>query len=103
MTMYPTTRRDVTLGRPSVSTEPKSSARTDTDARQREASLAIAAVWDRSRDAVMARLAVLELASLAFQHGVFDHDDRRHTTREAHKLVGSLGTFGFAEGSRLAR
>ena len=35
--------------------------------------------------------------------GDFDEERRRTAQREAHKLAGSVGTFGFAEGSALAR
>ena len=100
---HPATRPDVTSGLPAMPSAPMTSTRTDTTTPQQKARLAVAGVWERSRDAAMARLAVLELASLAFQHGIFAPEDRRQTAREAHKLVGSLGTFGFAEGSRLAR
>jgi diguanylate cyclase (GGDEF)-like protein len=94
--MHPDTFTDVTVG-------PATPASAQTDAFKQKARLAIAGVWERSRDTVMARLGVLEQASVAFKHGIFDPGDRLHTVREAHKLVGALGTFGFAEGSRLAR
>ena len=85
-----------------ISKEMTSPTRTNLETVQQQAIQAIAAVWERSRDAVMARLAVLEIASLAFQHGTLGDDDRRQVVRDAHHLAGSLGTFGFAEGSRLA-
>ena len=69
---------------------------------QQQAMQAIAAVWERSRGSVMARVGVLEMASLAFQHKLFSEDDRLQTMRDVHQLAGSLGTFGFAEGSRIA-
>jgi diguanylate cyclase (GGDEF)-like protein len=64
---------------------------------------AVAAVWLKYRDQVLARVDVLESAALGLLEGRLDRDDRRAAEREAHKLAGSVGTFGFAEGSRLAR
>jgi diguanylate cyclase (GGDEF)-like protein len=64
---------------------------------------AVAAVWLKYRDQVLARVDVLESAALRLLEGRLDRDGRREAEREAHKLAGSVGTFGFAEGSRLAR
>lgn len=64
---------------------------------------AVAAVWLKYRDQVLARVDVLEAAALGLLEGRLDRDARRAAEREAHKLAGSVGTFGFAEGSRLAR
>jgi diguanylate cyclase (GGDEF)-like protein len=64
---------------------------------------AVTAVWLKYRDQVMARVDVLESAALGLMEGRLDRDGRRAAEREAHKLAGSVGTFGFAEGSRLAR
>ncbi|HEX2207241.1 MAG TPA: response regulator, partial [Longimicrobium sp.] len=64
---------------------------------------AVAAVWLKYRGQVLRRVDVLEAAALALLEGKLDRDGRREAEREAHKLAGSVGTFGFAEGSRLAR
>jgi diguanylate cyclase (GGDEF)-like protein len=66
-------------------------------------SSAVAGVWARYRDQVLARVDVLEAAALGLLEGRLDREGRREAEREAHKLAGSVGTFGFAEGSRLAR
>jgi diguanylate cyclase (GGDEF)-like protein len=66
-------------------------------------SAAVAAVWLKYRDQVLARVDVLEAAAIGLLEGRLDRDGRRDAEREAHKLAGSVGTFGFAEGSRLAR
>lgn len=66
-------------------------------------SSAVAGVWAKYRDQVLARVDVLEAAALGLLEGRLDRDGRREAEREAHKLAGSVGTFGFAEGSRLAR
>lgn len=64
---------------------------------------AVTAVWLKYRDQVLARVDVLEAAALRLLEGRLDREERRAAEREAHKLAGSVGTFGFAEGSRLAR
>ncbi|HEX5870983.1 MAG TPA: response regulator, partial [Longimicrobium sp.] len=64
---------------------------------------AVTAVWLKYRDQVLARVDVLEAAALELMEGRLDREGRRAAEREAHKLAGSVGTFGFAEGSRLAR
>ena len=67
------------------------------------ASAAIGALWTRFRASNIERLGVLEEAATALLEGGLDDDLRRRAEREAHRLAGSVGTFGFVEGSRLAR
>jgi diguanylate cyclase (GGDEF)-like protein len=64
---------------------------------------AVAGVWARYRDTILARVDRLDAAAIALLEGRLDDDARRDAEREAHRLAGSVGTFGFAEGSRLAR
>ncbi|HVH13126.1 MAG TPA: diguanylate cyclase [Longimicrobium sp.] len=66
-------------------------------------SAAVAGVWAKYRDQVMARVDVLESAAIGLLEGRLDREGRRAAEREAHKLAGSVGTFGFAEASRLSR
>ena len=63
---------------------------------------ALARIWERSRGTVLNRVVVLEQAAVALLEGALDGALREQAEREAHKLAGSLGTFGFAHGSRLA-
>lgn len=65
--------------------------------------MALAAVWARFRDATLARVETLEDTALALLEGSFDEDARAVAEREAHKLAGSAGTFGFPNASRIAR
>ena len=51
----------------------------------------------------IAAVAVLEQAAMALLEGTLDDELRRQAAREADKLAGSVGTFGFTEGARLAR
>jgi diguanylate cyclase (GGDEF)-like protein len=64
---------------------------------------AMSAIWERSRDTIMGRVVVLEAAVLALLAGNLTPESRRQAEREAHKLAGTVGTFGFDEASRLAR
>lgn len=65
--------------------------------------IALAAVWARFRDATLARVETLEEAALALLEGRFTEEGRAVAEREAHKLAGSAGTFGFPGASRIAR
>jgi diguanylate cyclase (GGDEF)-like protein len=64
---------------------------------------AMSVLWSRSRDVIMGRVVVLEAAVLALLAGNLTAESRRQAEREAHKLAGVVGTFGFHEASRLAR
>lgn len=63
---------------------------------------AVAALWERYKGIIMSRLAVLDEARTALQQGTLQPDLRGQAREEAHKLAGSLGSFGFPEASRLA-
>ena len=65
--------------------------------------LAMRGIWERSRDVIMGRVVVLEAAVLALLAGNLTADSRRQAEREAHKLAGTVGTFGFDQASTLAR
>ena len=64
---------------------------------------ALAGVWERARMSVVARLDAVERAIVALMDGILSPDDRREAEAEAHRLAGALGTFGSADGTRLAR
>ncbi len=64
---------------------------------------AMSAIWQRSRDTILGRVATLETAALALLSGPLDSTIRRDAEREAHKLAGAAGTFGFWDASALAR
>ncbi len=68
-----------------------------------EFSAALGALWEKFREGTFRRVAVLEEAALALREGRLSDEMRRATEREAHKLAGAAGTFGFAEATRLAR
>src|SRR5437588_849536 len=64
---------------------------------------AIARLWEKHRPAIFARIDTLEEAAARFTAGRIEPGAHRRVEDEAHKLAGSLGTFGYPEGSRLAR
>lgn len=66
-------------------------------------SIAIEAVWERSREEIARRIATLEHAVSAMLADELAEELRMRAERDAHKLAGSLGMFGFANGSELAR
>lgn len=64
---------------------------------------AMAQTWDKHQDTMHERLSILEAAVVALDENRFNSDLQKSGCAQAHKLAGSLGCFGFAEGSRLAR
>jgi hypothetical protein len=77
---------------------------TEAHAGAREQVLAAAeAIWQRVRGTELDRVAVLESAVAALLRGRLDEDDRALAEREAHKIAGSAGTFGYARASEIAR
>ncbi|NJK61597.1 MAG: response regulator [Synechococcaceae cyanobacterium SM2_3_1] len=78
-----------------VSPQEQASRRTETLA-------VVARAWDRFKEKHMQRLQVLEEAVTLAQAQQLQPDLLETAQQEAHKLAGSLGTFGFQEGSHLA-
>ncbi len=61
------------------------------------------AIFQQHADDFCARIATLEQALAALAGGGLDDELRAVAKREAHKLAGSLGTFGLTRGTDLAR
>jgi DNA-binding response OmpR family regulator len=59
--------------------------------------------WERYRDHYGERLQVIEQAVSAFQSGIGNKSLTDQAQREAHTLIGSLGSFGLDEAAQLAR
>jgi diguanylate cyclase (GGDEF)-like protein len=59
--------------------------------------------WERLREKILGRVTTLEHATTAWLEGCLGAELRQQAYQEAHKLAGSLGTFGFLEGSRIAQ
>lgn len=77
-----------------------SSTVSKTDLRD-EAREAVFALWDKFKQPTLQRLVSLEQAVTALQAGSLSEALRQNALADAHKLAGSLGMFGFPEGSRL--
>ena len=63
---------------------------------------ALAALWEKFSEVLFGRLALLERATQALREGCLSEELRQEAAMGAHKLAGSLGTFGLPEGSNLA-
>jgi CheY-like chemotaxis protein/HPt (histidine-containing phosphotransfer) domain-containing protein len=70
---------------------------------QRKLQQALDGIWLRNRSANAARVAVLEKAGEQLAAGVLNRDGALEAAREAHKLAGGLGSFGFLGASDAAR
>ncbi|MFZ0964581.1 MAG: response regulator [Terriglobia bacterium] len=69
---------------------------------QDQALAAVAGLWTRFKGTVLGRVEVVEQALSALLEGDLSDELRRKAEQEAHKLAGSVGSFGFKEASRLA-
>lgn len=63
---------------------------------------AVFALWGRFREMMFERLKSIEMASGAALNNSMTDAQRGEALNAAHKLAGSLGTFGLGEGSKLA-
>jgi HPt (histidine-containing phosphotransfer) domain-containing protein len=73
-----------------------------TDAEDKTAAL-LATLWVKIRPLVEERLATLDKAAAAAGAGTPAEDLRKEAASSAHKLAGSLGMYGYDEGTRVAR
>jgi HPt (histidine-containing phosphotransfer) domain-containing protein len=73
-----------------------------TDAKETTQAL-LARVWLRVRPLVDERLVTLDQAAAAASMGALDEDLHKEAADSAHKLAGSLGMYGYDEGTRIAR
>ena len=71
--------------------------------RQQEVAAAVSGVWEKFRAPTLDRVAAIEGAVRALVAGELDPERRRDAERDAHRLAGAVGTFGFPRGSELAR
>ncbi|MBW4483753.1 MAG: response regulator [Tildeniella torsiva UHER 1998/13D] len=72
-------------------------------AKAEAARAAAIAAFDQFRPIIGDRMAALHRAAIALDQPPLLEEDRAAAQAAAHKLAGSLGLFGFAEGSHLAR
>ncbi len=83
--------------------QPLTSAPREETQVQQQIMAELAEIWEHCKETITKQVAVLEQAAMAVLEGTLDDELRHQAGREAHKLAGSVGTFGFTEGSRLAR
>src|SRR5919205_1097885 len=76
---------------------------TGTQASSPRVAATVTRLWQRFRPVSLERVQVIEDAVLALHRDELDPALRERAGHEAHKLAGSVGTFGFPEGTRLAR
>lgn len=75
----------------------------DKDDRSHQVQAWVGGIWERFKETIFTRVTILEHATTALLAGALDKELQHRAMQEAHKLAGSVGTFGFAEGSRLAQ
>ncbi|MBE9126451.1 MULTISPECIES: response regulator [unclassified Coleofasciculus] len=63
----------------------------------------IAQIWNKFKDSLPEKLALFENVSVALASDALDQELQQKARGEAHRLIGSLGSFGFPEGSTVAR
>ena len=61
------------------------------------------AMWERNLPVLRERVGVLSVAAEASARGELEEGLRVEAAGVAHKLAGSLGMFGYPEGTRVAR
>lgn len=71
--------------------------------RAEQARVAVVEAWERFKDPMLERLRVLDDAVAALQRGQVAEPLQRAAEQASHKMAGSLGMFGFPEGSQIAR
>ena len=68
-----------------------------------ELTTALHNAWDNAKSEMYQRFSLLEAVSAAIASGSLSLELQQAGYRQAHKLAGALGCFGFTEGSRLAQ
>ena len=82
---------------------PDGSASTPSGGSSSAGQTSAARVWAQFRDLIFERLAAVEKAVTALRGTTLTPDVRKKAVLEAHRLAGSLGMVGLAEGTRVAR
>jgi DNA-binding response OmpR family regulator len=82
-----------------------SAASTDADRQQAENMVieSVNNIWQRNKESFTCQVALFEQVVAALMTDTLNEQIQHSAKLEAHKMAGSLGSFGFNEGSRLAR
>ena len=103
MLFHPIDREEIArLAARSLSLIP-GSPKTGSPEKQRHRFAILARIWGQVRETVMGRVDVLEQAAVMLLEGNLSDELRLEAESEAHKLAGLAGTFGYSEGTRLAK
>lgn len=86
-----------------VKTEPLVTAEITSEVTQQQTRSAIASVWQRYKGRISDQVAVIAASAAQLRQDTFDLELQAKAEKEAHTLAGSLGTFGFKAGSKIAR
>ncbi|MBD1803922.1 response regulator [Microcoleus sp. FACHB-SPT15] len=70
---------------------------------QQQVKSSVSKLWEKFKGTFTAQVEVLEHATQALTEGRLTVELQQKALQEAHRLGGSLGIFGFAEGSKLAK
>jgi chemotaxis protein histidine kinase CheA len=62
-----------------------------------ELSATVRDLWEQARPSILDRVDAIDDAIAAVMAGALGDEQRDHARREAHKLAGSLGTFGLRD------
>ncbi|MGK7934934.1 MAG: response regulator [Xenococcaceae cyanobacterium] len=73
------------------------------DSQKIDRSAEIASAWSKFRDVAFQRLTILENLAVALAENQVTQELHEEAKSSAHKLAGSLGGFGFPEGSKIAK
>ena len=73
------------------------------DSQKIDRSAEIASAWSKFRDVAFQRLTILENLAVALAENQVTQKLHEEAKSSAHKLAGSLGGFGFPEGSKIAK
>ncbi|AFY83058.1 response regulator [Oscillatoria acuminata] len=84
-------------------TEPAPGSKTPTPGKKLQAIASIAQILEKYRPRLNEQIALLRQAYNALAAGELTNELQERAIQEAHKLAGSLGPFGYLEGSNLAR
>ncbi|MEI2579304.1 response regulator [Scytonema sp. PRP1] len=82
-----------------------SSQSVETNRQQAETKVvaSLAKLWERYKHSFIDEVAMLSQVITVLEAGVFEAEVQQKAKQQAHKIVGALGSFGFYEGSSLAR
>jgi HPt (histidine-containing phosphotransfer) domain-containing protein len=73
------------------------------DPKKQEMRARVAKLWERAKPNALDQLSQIEIAIQALFTTVLDEPTQKIAERQAHKLAGSLGTYGLPQGSELAK